>query len=208
MGANHIALVDEGRMGNTVAVLDHATPNNFLITFDHKAIQMDEDKELQETKDEESAAEGEAETMEMHSLASLSAKIDALTSIVTALQNGAVATEDEEDEEKGDDEDDKEGDDEKKPTFDSAAILKMVNEESTKKAELLALAKQCHIGTFDSAAMSSIDVAKYAADKLKLTGDSETALRAYAKASAKVTATQDAKAEEVAPNQFRAGDFK
>jgi hypothetical protein len=64
------------------------------------------------------------------------------------------------------------------------------------------------VGTFDHSAMSSTEVAVYAAEKLNLSGDPETALRAYAKGlSIKSTATQDAAPEPVGDNQLRAGAY-
>jgi uncharacterized protein len=190
-GANHIALVDDGRMGKQVAVLD----SKILLTFDARSIMNDKknnkekDNDFLETEDEEST---EHEAIEMHTLKGLADKIDSLTAIVTALQGSATETMDEEPEEE---DDDKEKD---KPTMDTATVLKTVNDELSKKTEMLALADKASIGTFDHSAMLSADMAVYMANKLGLKGEPETAVRSYVAGiiknqGASVIATTDSK---------------
>ena len=188
ISGNHIALVDAGRMGQTVAVLDQESRSNLTITFDHKAVEM--------SLDTDKIAEIVAAA-----IAPLTKTMDeqakALTAIKKTMDEEAEADEKEKEEKAKKDKEDEEAEadkkakeeDGKKETQD-AAIKKGIADIAL-KAELVGIAAPL-VGTFDHAAMTATDVAKYAADKLELTGDPETALRTYAKAiGTKTTVTLD-----------------
>jgi len=127
-GANHIALVLDGRCGGEIAVLDHNSTknrfNNLLITFDNKAVahmlnekqpddyeDKDEDQYRDEdsvelpTRDDDIVESEEHEQEEMHTLQTLKQIIDdgfaALNARIDAIQGkkAPVATDDEEPEE-------------------------------------------------------------------------------------------------------------
>ena len=85
------------------------------------------------------------------------------------------------------------------------AVAKKVTAELHLRDELIKLATPL-VGTFDHAGMGAEDVAKYAAEKLGLSGHAETALRTAAKLGTKSIATQDA-AKRTGENQLKAGDF-
>jgi len=211
VGGNHLALVDEGRMGSTVAVLDHAPKfSQLTFTFDHKAIPMDDDKETLPTEDiddsiedetpEEQAIEDKTDMMQTATIQSLSDKVDKLAAMVEAMHGKAPEVEATTDEFPPD----KDDEDEKKvETTDS--IAKRVRTDIAKAGELYKLAQPL-VGTFDHSGKSAKEIADYAAGKLGLKGDSETALRAFAhgKKQAKVQATQDAapQAQKLAGNTY------
>lgn len=131
---NHIALVEEGRSGPDVAVLDH-----FKFTFDTAELKMaDADKE---TKDEDMAKD-EAE-MNISELISLGAK---LHGALEKLKSSGVDTKDEEvkdeEEKKAEDEDeDKAKDEEEKKAEDEDEEKKAEDEEAkdeeTKKSDAM-----------------------------------------------------------------------
>jgi hypothetical protein len=210
VGGNHLALVDEGRMGSTVAVLDHAPRfSQLTFTFDHKALPMDDDNKQTTDEDiddsikeppEEQAIEDKTDMMQTATIQSLSDKVDKLAAMVEAMHGKAPepeATTDEFPPEK-DDEDEK-----KVETTDS--IAKRVRLDIAKADELYKLAQPL-VGTFDHSGKSAKEVADYAAGKLGLSGDSETALRAFVigKQQAKAKATQDAAptAQKLAGNTY------
>ena len=204
VGGNHLALVDEGRMGSTVSVLDHKPKfSQLTFTFDHKAIPMDDEKDTVPTEDiddsveaeETQAEEVQTDVAQAATIQSLSEKVDKLAAMVEAMHGKAPEPEVTTDAEptcdaEADDEDDKD-DDKKVETTDS--IAKRVRQDIAKAGELYKLAQPL-VGTFDHSGKSAKEIADYAAKKLNLTGDSETALRAFAKgkAQAKAKATQDA----------------
>jgi uncharacterized protein len=203
VGGNHLALVDEGRMGSTVAVLDHKPVLTKLIfTFDHKGIPaMDDEKDYQDpdleehrdvipTKDlEESQQHEQQEMITLHGLAQ---QVAELKDLVLKMHGISSEPEKTEDEFTPSDDNDEDSEEKQKPTMDAKAIARQVQAEISKKAELFALVKPL-IGTFDHSAMTSKDVAKYAAKKLGLAGEPETAIRAYSQGlkKAQVKATQD-----------------
>jgi hypothetical protein len=162
-------------------------------------------------------------------LAPMMATMDAMAKRLAAMdaesekdgEEEKVKTEDEESDEdeekvKTEDSDDEDKDD-KKETMDAAAVSALVQKavasanadlrkDIANKEELVKIAAPL-IGTFDHSAMSAGEVAKYSADKLALTGDPETALRAYAKGLGNTkTAVMDAKAP-AGKDQLRAGAF-
>ena len=195
IAGNHMAaLTGGGRCGETVSVLDHElqqeTLTNLNITFDNKAQEMTPEEIAKIVADGISA--GIAPLIK-----TMDEQAKALTDIKKTMDEEAEADEKEKEEKAKKDKEDEEAeaakkaeeDDGKKETQD-AAIKKGIADIAL-KVELAGIAAPL-VGTFDHAAMSAADVAKYAADKLELTGDPETALRAYAKATGtKTTVTLD-----------------
>jgi hypothetical protein len=173
-------------MGQSVAVLDHFSP--LTITFDHKALEM--------TVDTDKITE-----IVTAALLPLLTTMDAQAELIAGLRK---TMDDEAEAKKAEAEEEKEGeaDKEKKATEDATAIAlkviatqdeiaKKVTSEIILKDELVKLSSPL-VGTFDHSAMTASCVAVYAAEKLKLSGDPETALRAYAIGlGAKPTATLD-----------------
>lgn len=198
ISGNHVALVDAGRMGQSVAVLDQQSQHNLTITFDQKAIEM--------TIETEALAEivNAALAPLIKTMDEQSKKIDeqaqALTAIKKTMDEAEAESEEKDDEKKEDETDDKEVEaDEKKATEDAAAkvaALVIATQDAAVKQillkdELVKIASPL-VGTFDHSAMTAEQVAKYAADKLNLSGDPETALRTYAKViGTKQTVTLD-----------------
>ena len=216
VGGNHLALVDEGRMGSTVSVLDHAP--KFLpltFTFDHKALPMDDDNTQTTDEDiddtieespEEQTIEDKTDEVQTATIQSLSDKVDKLAAMVEAMHGKAPepeATTDEFPPEK--DEEDEKDEDKKDKVETTDSIAKRVRLDIAKAGELYKLAQPL-VGTFDHSGKSAKEIADYAAGKLGLKGDSETALRAFAhgKKQAKVKATQDAAptAQKLAGNTY------
>ena len=205
ISGNHIALVDNGRMGDTVAVLDHALP--LTITFDTREIlmQVDNDKITE---------------IVAAALQPLIATLDAQAITIAAMQKTMDEDAEEKKKEEEEEEDKKtetkdedkeeedkkeEKDENKEKTMDAAAITEMVMKEIKAKEELVKIAAPL-VGTFDHSSMTVSEIAKYSADKLKLSGDPETALRAYAKAiGTQKTTTQDK--SPAGTLQLNAGDF-
>lgn len=195
IAGNHMAaLTGGGRCGETVSVLDHeaqhATLTNLIITFDNKAQEMTPEEIAKIVADGISA--GIAPLIK-----TMDEQAKALTDIKKTMDEEAEADEKEKEEKAKKDKEDEEAEaakkaeeeDGKKETQD-AAIKKGIADIAL-KAELVGIAAPL-VGTFDHAAMTAADVAKYATDKLELAGDPETALRTYAKAiGAKTTVTLD-----------------
>jgi len=188
---NHLALVDEGRAGKDVAVLDH-----FKFTFDSRGLDKmpDNTPEVEvETKDEDQPS---------LTLESLAEQIKTVMGLVEGLQSAMKpANETDEDEMKPDgdmvkdadvepkdfvkrvdieDEDeDKKGD--KKEGMDSKLSTKQLLREISQRD---ALAKQLsnHIGTFDHSEKTLSEVAQYGVKKLGLSckpGHEESVLQGY-----------------------------
>lgn len=148
---NHLALVDEGRMGKEVAVLDHLT-----FTFDTKELKMTNttlDERMQKICDwaEGKMAKDEAEEKE--------AKEKEAEDAV----KGLAADAEEEEKEK-----------EKKDGMDAAAMdakLESFKKNFLKESFLkdaLAQKLSAHVGTFDSADKTLQEVAEYGVEKLGL----------------------------------------
>ena len=158
---NHLALVDEGRMGKEVAVLD-----SMVFTLDGKEIIMEEEiKKLQEA------------------LAALTEKVSALTKDADEKKAADKKAKDEEDaakkakdetvkkdeeaaDKKAKDEEVKE-DPKKEAGMDAALIRKEILKEIGEKQKLYEKISPI-VGTFDSSDMSLEDMGKYAVEKLKL----------------------------------------
>ena len=163
---NHLALVQEGRCGKEVSVLDQ-----LKFTFDQKVIEkMTEEN----TKDEEAMEESAVSPM-----AELMARFEKLSDLVTQLMAPA-AEEAVVDEEEVMVEDEDKDEDDKVAAMDSklkslTSELAAVKKDSFKqvmvevsKRDSLAKSLAPVIGVFDSAAMTSHEVAAYAAKKLGL----------------------------------------
>jgi hypothetical protein len=182
---NHVALVDEGRSGPDVSVLDHSK-----FTFDSAELVM---ADMPEKKDDMTNQDDEM------TLESLAAKIVALEAKIAAMTENKVEdvepddfveeakVTDEESEEKKDGEKDKENmdaklknlSDELKAVKDSGfkEVLKQISARDT-----LATNLSQHIGTFDHASKTLDEVAQYGVKKLGLTckpGHEESVLAGY-----------------------------
>lgn len=216
VGGNHLALVDEGRMGKSIAVLDHKPRFNHLtITFDQKAIQMNEEEmnDAVPTEDIEEASETDANyeseehaEKEMQTLQSILESVNRISDRQTQIEEklakffGEETKEPEHQEEVEPVEDEMPTDTEevKEEMLDTKAtedrIAKHIQAEFTAKQRAVEFVKPL-VGTADHSARSSKEVWQYAASKLELTGDAETAVKAYAKAKsqARATVTQDSK---------------
>ena len=220
ISGNHLAaLSGQGRCGESIAVLDEKPLPKQTLNFTYQEVQ-----DMALTAEEITKLVGAAITT---AVAPLKATMDEIAKEVAELKEDEE--DDKKDAEKVKTEDEKnDGDEteaekkareeaeEKKATEDAKAMalkVQAVQDEAVKrvtaeihlKDELVKLASPL-VGTFDHAAMTSTDVAKYAAAKLGLTGDAETALRTASKFSAKGhVATQDAKHHD--KKQLNAGDF-
>lgn len=156
---NHLALVQEGRMGKDVAVLDH-----FIFTFDTKELKMPD-----EIKEEKEKIETEGK--------------DGIEGI-----KGIDESEKEDDKEKEsmDADDDEKKDDKKDSGMDAAFVLDELKALRAKVASFekngakniaseisardsLAKTLSYHIGTFDASDKSLTEVAEYGVKKLGLT---------------------------------------
>jgi len=211
---NHLAVLDgEGRMGKTVAVLDRKPRFNPLtITFDTKAINMNEDdNDAVATEDEDDLetsetdavyedAEHEQDEMQtlqailekINTLAPMAEKFAALEERVNKFLGAEAEPEAVEDELPA--EPDKAKEDMLAPKATEDRIAKRVQDEMTAKHRAVEFVRPL-VGTADHAARSSGEVWKYAAAKLDLKGDAETAVKAFAKAKTqqRASATQDSK---------------
>lgn len=177
---NHLALVSEGRMGPSVAVLDHSN-DQLTFTIDAKEMIMSVEN-VQEALDKRFVALDEA-------LKKLTERMDARDAKDEEEEEKEKKTEDagktcdeeeEEKEKKGEDEEEKK--DEKKEGMDAAELKRLSTElESLKKNGIKAMLSEVsardalakdlstHIGTFDASEMTREDVAKYGVEKLGLT---------------------------------------
>ena len=174
---NHLALVEEGRMGKEVAVLD-----SMVFTFDAKEFTLE--NEIEKVEDQ-----GEELTLE-----SLAQKIDALASIIEKLkpmeekEHGVSLDEEVKEEEKAMDAEGEEKPEEKKAEgMDAAEIKKAVMKEIAAKGNLYDKLSPV-IGAFDHAEMSLDEMAAYGAKKLNLSVSTLDGVEGYLAgvASAKV----------------------
>lgn len=169
---NHLALVQEGRMGKEVAVLDH-----LKFTFDAKEIEImaDENKES-ETKKEMTLAEVTALLTEV--VPQIKALTEAMAgkseTVADDKVEGVQGLDEEEEKKKEADKDKKEGMDAalKSLTAQVEALKKdgiksMLSEASARDA--LASKLSSHIGTFDCADKTLKEVAEYGVEKLGIT---------------------------------------
>lgn len=206
---NHLALVDEGRSGHEVAVLDH-----FRFTFDSKELKMaDFEKEDYEDKKgdmsmkaDSAKDEGEmgiAECREM--LKKIAERLDAMSSTSNEFMNNeeakkvnesendvedvqpddfvdkAKVTDTDEDDKKEKDDEDSEAKDEDEPSKGMDSSMKRVLREITVRDKLATSLSQ-HIGAFDHKDKTVAEVARYGAKKLGLQckrGQEEAALNGF-----------------------------
>jgi len=175
---NHLALVDEGRAGPDVAVLD-----NFKFTLDSKGLKMEPDGMI--TKAKVTDEEGEAPAA--MTLESLAEELRALKELVMRLVDGEKAEGaalggviDESEEEKKEDEkaekaiakdEDMEkpvgdADEEKKEGMDTKKLLREISQRDALASQL-----SHHIGTFDHSEKTLNEVAQYGVKKLGLSCD-------------------------------------
>lgn len=200
---NHLALVDEGRAGPDVAVLDH-----FKFTFDGSLVMPDMKKEEGTAKDE-----GEI------SLQALSEKVDALCQAVAEMKSGPSKGEDEEpanfvkkvkveDADKDDDKDDKKDGMDAKIQDLSNQINELKNIGTKNLLQEISLRDNLvqrlapHIGTFDHKEKTLTEVAEYGVKKLGLickSGHEESMLAGFlaGKKTSSIVLTQDKKPSSV-----------
>jgi hypothetical protein len=166
---NHMASVDEGRMGSEVAVLD-----GNLLTF---TIDSKEFEKMPMTAEEME----EAISKVVETVMSLSEKVEGLVSSKTEDADPEKKTEDADPEKKTEDmEDPKKKDSEAMDSLnatikDLTATVDSMQKNGVKtymgeisKRNTLAESLSQHIGTFDHAEMTLADVAVYGAEKLEL----------------------------------------
>ena len=216
---NHLAaLSGAGRCGETVSVLDGVMPiySDLIFTYDHEVTDM-------------ALTAEEVKALFADALAPIKATMDAQAAQLSAMQktmDEAEMDDDDDDKKKATEDADDDDDESKKKDDDDSekekatedakmiakqvlatqdAVAKKVTAELHLRDELIKLATPL-VGTFDHAGMGAEDVAKYAAEKLGLSGHAETALRTAAKLGTKSIATQDA-AKRTGENQLKAGDF-
>lgn len=192
---NHLALVDQGRMGPDVAVLDHLT-----ITFDTKELIM-ADKETKEEEKGMDARFGKAldwieKKMADEAEEEKKKTEDGAASEGEGSEGNAVDEEEEKKKKDAEDKAAKDAEEEKKKDGMDSAELKRVSAElaSLKKSvhrsvlseitkrDVLASDLSKHIGTFDHSDKTLDEVAAYGVDKLGIKcakGHESIALDAY-----------------------------
>jgi len=206
---NHVALVDEGRCGSDVAVLDSKMANIFKLTIDQAGLEMAENKK-EEAADQEVEIEIEkddATDMEMGAavpevdaeeikksltMEMLADQISALAGQIASLMpQQEAAAEDEEEKMKAMDSKIA-GLQKVVVSLDSKVAaykkdaFKAVFEEAGKREELAGRLRP-HIGSFDSSKMNHQDVAEYGIKALGLSSDVQkgseiSSINAYLKA--------------------------
>lgn len=202
---NHLALVDQGRMGSDVKVQDH-----FILTVDSGDFVMSDTPE-EKAQDEEMT------------LAQVIEKLDDLAEVVAGMQPSEDEEESkeedmsEESEDKSEKEDKETGD---MKTAMDAMEAKIVDLQTNgeklfiqraAQRDLLVQGLSAHIGAFDHSEMTLAEVAKYGADKLDLDcaeGQAVAGVKGYLKAAQKAPAvvTQDAAPESDSLNAYFKGD--
>jgi hypothetical protein len=199
---NHLAIVEEGRMGREVAVLDHATK----FTFDSKElIKMVQKAELKALKDKVAVVvaaldEAEkAEKMEATDMEKMRADVNELMGMIKDLKAHESSEAEDKDEDKKDgdmekdsgDADEEKKDDEKKESMDSATVAKMIKAAQDETLKTIARKNKLYdrvspiIGAFDHSEMTLSDVEKYSAKKLELSvaeGQEGSAIEGFLKA--------------------------
>ena len=211
---NHLALVENGRMGPDVAVLDHL--DHFTFTVDNKEFYMAEENKIAEAGEKKEMSLEEVHKFLEEVMPKL-AKIQELTGqSFGAAGMEEVADEDTEmpdgDEEKPDGEaKDAEpaemgvggNKSEPKEGMDAAAITKQVEKNLAAKSKLYA-ELSAHIGAFDHADMDLDKMAKYGCKKLGLEAEKEVRIASIT-AFLKGKGTSQAVAMDSA--SFRKGNF-
>lgn len=161
---NHLALVEEGRMGHEVAVLD-----SMVFTFDTKEFfQMNEEVKTEETaKDAEMVGGNVEERL---------AKIEEMLAKLIPLEkeeHGAAL-----DEEQPEVKEEVKDESPKAEGMDAAMVKREVLKEIAQRDNLYKKLSPV-IGAFDHAEMSLSDMAKYGAEKIGLDHKSVEALEGY-----------------------------
>ena len=154
---NHLALVEEGRMGHEVAVLD-----SMVFTFDTKEFLMNEEVETEEVAKDAEIVGGSVEER----LAKIEALLAKLVPLEKAEHPDALDKEIVEDEAP------------KAEGMDANEIKKSVLKEIAQKDNLYKKLSPV-VGAFDSAEMSLDDMAKYGAAKLGISHSSVEAVEGY-----------------------------
>lgn len=155
---NHIALVDNGRMGPKVAVQDH-----FVFTVDSQEFKpVAEEKEKEEGEKEMSLDE-----VKEH-LGKVLPQIDAIQKMLAKMgqshEEEGEAADEEKDKPAGEDEEEKKSE---SGAMDAAEIARMIRKEEAEKGRLYARVSPM-IGAFDHAEMSLNKMAKYACKQMGL----------------------------------------
>jgi len=181
---NHLALVDQGRMGSDVKVQDH-----FILTVDSGDFVMSDTPE-EKAQDEEMT------------LAQVIEKLDALAEIVAGMQPSEDEDESKEEDMSEESEDESEKEDEETGDMKAAmdameakiADLQTNGEklfiQRAAQRDTLVSGLSTHVGAFDHSEMTLNEVAKYGAEKLGLdcdAGEEVAAVKGYLKASQKET---------------------
>ena len=173
---NHLALVNSGRMGAEVAVLDQSELNKETI--------MAEEAKKEDVKKEPVKAEGEdGESGEM-SMEQAHEHLKTIMPIIAKMQKllgGGGETKGNEAVGEDEEEDKKKGDEEKGSGMDAAEFAKVVTATIAEK-ESLYKSLSAHIGTFDHSEMDLDKMAKYGCKKLEIEAPKENRalfLKAY-----------------------------
>ncbi len=177
---NHLALVDQGRMGKEVAVLDHS-----IYTFDSIEITKELKMTEEVKKEEEKKGMDAQEERFAKALDWIEGKMAKDAAEEAEKEKAAEKAE-----EKGMDDDKETEKEEKKEGMDAAYAMDAAAINKLEKSFLINATKRnslaerlSHdVGTFDSSDMTLNEVAKYGADKLGLTcaaGAEVIALDAY-----------------------------
>jgi hypothetical protein len=202
--ANHLAILSgNGRAGDAVAMLDGEADNVSSIDFkilDNEELPVDENTEV----DENQAEEDQVDAAQTATIQSLSEQLNDLRSFVEkgfadlrgAAKTAIAETEDESNEDDEDDEDDE--DNKKVSTEDGAAAMSALAIKLT-AAHAAAVAVVKPFVQYDWAKLPTAkEVWSYAAKKLELSGDAETAVRTYALMQTRKKATADGEATKTA----------
>lgn len=190
---NHVALVDEGRAGHDVKVLDH-----FKFTLDSGVLKMEENTStVATTADEEQQGAMSLEAV-TSKLKELSDAFEHIKAIVTKEKSDGEAPAETKDELPDDDDDDYSEDkktSDKKSGMDINDIKKSVFAELEARQSLYERLKKTSIGSFSCDGKSLQDVAEYAVKELKIQcpkGHEQTAVNAYLLAAEKLPRAQAA----------------
>lgn len=169
---NHLALVENGRMGPDVAVLDHLT-----FTINSKEFQ-------QMTKDNEEAEKSSMTLEEVHKfLEEVMPKLAKIQELTGKQSEEEVDSEEEKDDTVYDDDEEKEDEEkmvkdedpveEKKDGMDEAVIAKLIQKNIAKKSKLYEKLS-AQVGAFDHSDMDLDQLAKYGCKKLSLEVEKES----------------------------------
>lgn len=174
---NHLALVEEGRMGHEVAVLD-----SMVFTFDTKELLMEENKP---------AVVADAEPVTLESLAAQVAELTAIIAKLKPFEEAEHGSLDEDEVAVDAEEVPAEAADEETPVaakaegMDAAMVKRAVIKEIAQRDNLYKKLSPV-IGAFDHAEMSLKEIAAYGAGKIGLAHKSVEAVEAYLVGAASV----------------------